>query len=61
MLRFIFVLRFTPEVLGIQASSALAWTVFEIIVELITLYVTNIQTNLKTLDLLAYGGYKYVG
>jgi hypothetical protein len=47
--------------LGIHASSALAWTVFEIIVELITLYITNIQTNLKTLDLLAYGGYKYVG
>ncbi|XP_069681617.1 protein YIF1B-A isoform X2 [Periplaneta americana] len=53
--------RFSPEMLGIQASSALAWTVFEILVELITLYITNIQTNLKTLDLLAYGGYKYVG
>ncbi|GFG37060.1 hypothetical protein Cfor_00751, partial [Coptotermes formosanus] len=53
--------RFSPEMLGIHASSALAWTVFEIIVELITLYITNIQTNLKTLDLLAYGGYKYVG
>ncbi|KAJ9574724.1 hypothetical protein L9F63_008094, partial [Diploptera punctata] len=53
--------RFSPEVLGIQASSALAWMVIEIIVELITLYVTNIQTNLKTLDLIAYGGYKYVG
>ncbi|PSN31701.1 hypothetical protein C0J52_22689 [Blattella germanica] len=53
--------RFTPEMLGIQASSALAWTVVEIIIELITLYITNIQTNLKTLDLLAYGGYKYVG
>jgi hypothetical protein len=47
--------------LGIQASTALAWTVFEVLVELITLYVMNIQTNLKTLDLLAYGGYKYVG
>ncbi|KDR20942.1 protein YIF1B isoform X2 [Zootermopsis nevadensis] len=53
--------RFTPEILGIQASSALAWTIFEIAVELITLYITNIQTNLKTLDLLAFGGYKYVG
>jgi hypothetical protein len=55
------VARFTPEMLSIQASTALAWTVFEIIVELITLYITNIQTNLKTLDLVAYGGYKYVG
>jgi hypothetical protein len=57
----VLVFRFSPEMLGIHASSALAWTVFEIIVELITLYITNIQTNLKTLDLLAYGGYKYVG
>jgi hypothetical protein len=47
--------------LSIQASTALAWTVFEIIVELITVYITNIQTNLKTLDLVAYAGYKYVG
>lgn len=53
--------RFTPEMLSIQASTALAWTVFEIIVELITMYITNIQTNLRTLDLVAYGGYKYVG
>jgi hypothetical protein len=53
--------RFSPEMLGIHASSALAWSVIEIIVELVTLYITNIQTNLKTLDLLAYGGYKYVG
>jgi len=53
--------RFSPEMLGIHASSALAWTVFEIIVELVTMYITNIQTNLKTLDLIAYGGYKYVG
>lgn len=53
--------RFSPEVLGIQASSALAWTVVEIIIELITLYITNIQTQLRTLDLLAFSGYKYVG
>jgi hypothetical protein len=61
LLYFVDVFRFTPEILGIQASSALAWTVVEILVELITLYITNIQVNLKTLDLLAYGGYKYVG
>ena len=54
-------LRFSPEKLGIQASSALAWLAIEIIIELITLYVTNIQCNLKTFDLVAFGGYKYVG
>lgn len=29
------------------------------ILYLTTLYVTNTSTNLKTLDLLAYSGYKY--
>ncbi|XP_022188136.2 protein YIF1B [Nilaparvata lugens] len=53
--------RFTPEILGIQASSALAWTIAEILVELVTLYITNIQTHLRALDLLAYSGYKFVG
>lgn len=53
--------RFTPEILGIQASSALAWMVFEILVELVVLYLMNIQTSLRTLDLVAFSGYKYVG
>lgn len=51
--------RFSPEQLGIQASSALAYTIFELIIYSITLYVANIPTTLKTLDLLAYSGYKY--
>uniref|UniRef100_A0A1B6E7H8 Protein YIF1 n=2 Tax=Clastoptera arizonana TaxID=38151 RepID=A0A1B6E7H8_9HEMI len=53
--------RFSPEVLGILASSALAWTMVEIVIEWVTLYVINISTHLKTLDLLAFSGYKYVG
>ncbi|XP_076233902.1 yip1d-interacting factor 1 [Calliopsis andreniformis] len=53
--------RFTPEQLGILASSALAWGVIELLVHIVTLYVTNIDTSLSTLDLLAYCGYKYVG
>ena len=53
--------RFTPEQLGILASSALAWGVIELLVHTITLYVMNLDTRLKTLDLLAYTGYKYVG
>lgn len=51
--------RFSPEQLGYQASSALACSIFELIVYSITLYVTNIPTTLKTLDLLAYSSYKY--
>uniref|UniRef100_U5EVY5 Protein YIF1 n=1 Tax=Corethrella appendiculata TaxID=1370023 RepID=U5EVY5_9DIPT len=51
--------RFSPEQLGIQASSALAYSIFELIVYTMTLYVANIPTTLKTLDLLALSGYKY--
>ncbi|XP_012526834.1 protein YIF1B-A [Monomorium pharaonis] len=53
--------RFTHEQLGILASSALAWGVFELVVHTVSLYVMNLQTSLATLDLLAYCGYKYVG
>lgn len=52
--------RFTPEKLSIEASSALASSIFELIVYSITLYVVNIKTSLKTLDLLAFAGYKFV-
>ncbi|XP_074662243.1 protein YIF1B-B-like isoform X3 [Tubulanus polymorphus] len=53
--------RFTPEQLGIQASSSLVWVVIEIIAFLFTLYVMNIKTDLKYLDLIAFSGYKFVG
>lgn len=53
--------RFTPEQLGILASSALAWGFVELIVHTLTLYIMNLDTSLRTLDLLAYCGYKYVG
>lgn len=53
--------RFSPEQIGIQASSALAWSIVEIAIYTATLYITNIRTTLKTFDLLAYSGYKYIG
>lgn len=52
--------RFSPEQLGIQASSAMAYSIFELVVYSISLYVMNVKTSLKTLDLLAFTGYKYV-
>lgn len=52
--------RFSPEQLGIQASSALAYAIMELIVYSLTLYIANIQTLLKTLDLMAFAGYKFV-
>lgn len=51
--------RFSPEQLGILASSALAYSMLELIIYSITIYVANIPTKLKTLDLLAYSGYKF--
>ncbi|KAJ8307987.1 hypothetical protein KUTeg_012861 [Tegillarca granosa] len=53
--------RFTPEQLGIQASSALVWLIIELIMLLLSLYVMNLNTNLKYLDFISYCGYKFVG
>lgn len=53
--------RFSPEHIGILASSALAWCIIELLVYTCTLYIANIETNLRTLDLVAYSGYKFVG
>lgn len=53
--------KFTPEQIVMQASSALAWCIVELAVYSCTLYITNIQTSLRTLDLLAYSGYKFIG
>ncbi|XP_058468100.1 protein YIF1B-A isoform X2 [Malaya genurostris] len=52
--------RFSPEQLGIQASSALAYSLFELVVYTLMIYIANILTTLKSLDLLALSGYKYV-
>jgi len=53
--------RFTPEALGITASTALIWTTIEILGLLLSMYVMNVSSRLKLLDLLSYCGYKYVG
>jgi hypothetical protein len=53
--------RFTPEQLGMHASSVLVWNIIEICVLSLTFYIFNIHSKLRTLDLIAYCGYKYVG
>ncbi|VEN40985.1 unnamed protein product [Callosobruchus maculatus] len=53
--------RFTPEQLGILASSALAWICIELVVYYCTLYILQVQTMLRAYDMLAYSGYKFVG
>lgn len=52
--------QFTPERLGVISSSALAYSIFELIIYSIMLYISNISTSLKTLDLMAFSGYKFV-
>jgi len=53
--------RFTPEQLGMTASSVLVWLVLELVVIIATLYMTGISGNVRYLDLLSLCGYKYVG
>ncbi|XP_049582287.1 protein YIF1B isoform X2 [Syngnathus scovelli] len=53
--------RFTPELLGVQASSALVWLIMEVLAVLLSLYLVTVNTDLTTIDLLAFAGYKYVG
>ncbi|XP_004636827.1 protein YIF1B isoform X2 [Octodon degus] len=53
--------RFSPDLLGLQASSALAWLALEVLAILLSLYLVTINTDLTTIDLVAFLGYKYVG
>ncbi|XP_069749940.1 protein YIF1A-like [Narcine bancroftii] len=53
--------RFSPEVLGMCASTALVWVIIEVLALLLALYLISVHTDLTTFDLVAYSGYKYVG
>ena len=52
--------KFTPEQLGITASSLLAWLLAEVLLIWLCLYLLAVNTQLKWLDIIAYCGYKYV-
>jgi hypothetical protein len=53
--------RFSPEELGLQASSALAYFLFEVFIVFVTLQVLSIKSALKTFDIISFCGYKYFG
>jgi hypothetical protein len=53
--------RFSPEILGPTASSALAVIILEFTIIKLCVYVLNITSDVPILDLLAYSGYKFVG
>ena len=44
-----------------HASSVLVWNIIEICVLCFIFYIFAVQSKLRTLDLIAYCGYKYVG
>ncbi|XP_007642591.1 protein YIF1B [Cricetulus griseus] len=50
--------RFSPDLLGLQASSALAWLTLEVVAILLSLYLVTVNTDLTTIDLVAFLGYK---
>ncbi|KAM8794002.1 protein YIF1B [Eudromia elegans] len=53
--------RFSPDSLGLQASSALAWLLAEVLAVLLALYLLAVPADLGAADLAAFAGYKYVG
>ncbi|XP_053123334.1 protein YIF1B [Hemicordylus capensis] len=53
--------RFSPDLLGLQASSALAWLIVEVLAILLSLYLVTVNADLSTIDVVAFSGYKYVG
>ncbi|KAG0346859.1 hypothetical protein BG004_000664 [Podila humilis] len=53
--------KFSPEILGPTASTALSVILLEISVIKLCTYILNISSEVSMLDLLAYSGYKFVG
>ncbi|CAF1084082.1 unnamed protein product [Brachionus calyciflorus] len=53
--------KFSPEKLGIYASSALGWFVIEVLLILLSLQILSVKSALKTFDIMAFSGYKYFG
>ena len=54
-----FLLRFTPEQLGLSASSLLVWLTIELLIIYLGLFLAQVTSQLSWMDLLAYCTYKY--
>ena len=52
--------RFSPEHLGMNASSLLAWLVAEVLLIWLSFFLARVTSQLSWLDILAYCSYKYV-
>lgn len=57
---FLATFRFTPEDLGVNASSLLAWLLFEIILIWFALFLARVTAHLSLMDIIAYCSYKYI-
>lgn len=53
--------KFHPQKLGLTSSSALIFTLFELLAVKFGCYILNIGNELKILEIISYVGYKYVG
>lgn len=53
--------RFRPEILGVSASKALAVVILDFLFVKLGCYFLNIQGASQFVDIVAYGGYKFVG
>jgi hypothetical protein len=53
--------RFHPKVLGDSASRALAVVLLDFVFVKMGCYFLNVQGPSQVVDLIAYGGYKFVG
>lgn len=51
--------RFTPEQLGLSASSLLVWLLLELVVVYLGLFLARVTSQLSWMDILAYCTYKY--
>ncbi|XP_064484281.1 protein YIF1B-B-like isoform X2 [Ornithodoros turicata] len=52
--------KFTPEQLGMQASTALMWLTLEVLVTLLATYVLSVNSSLRLFDIIAFSSYKFV-
>jgi hypothetical protein len=52
---------FHPELFGMTATAALAVVLLELLVLWLTMYLLNISSESRLIDLFAYSGYKFVG
>lgn len=52
--------RFSPESLGMAASSLLAWLAAEVLLLWLCLYLLAVTSHLKWLDIISFCGYKYI-